>query len=364
MKILYISPNLTEDSFGGSIIARNNLAALRKQKGLRIVSLSVSKNASPDSIQIQTTNGKIFTALSNLLCLCATLNLRGAVNIFIRYYRYRPDIVWLDSSLFGILIPMFKVVNPSVKVVCFFHNIERRLIFDRIKLNKLYLLAYVATVINEYLSVKITSAYFAIQEHDARQIQQDYSVLCTDIIPVAIKDCFISKYDSAGRVSEKRYVLFVGSDFWPNIEALEFLDKIVAPLLVNTKILAIGYGLERYINVFKNMKIRGRVENLQPYYHHAVAIVAPIFSGGGMKVKIAEALMYNKIVISTPFAAIGYEAVSKKIIIHANTAKEFASQIERIDTQTSQEARNYYLKFYSPNVTEAKISKIIKNLNR
>jgi glycosyltransferase involved in cell wall biosynthesis len=102
------------------------------------------------------------------------------------------------------------------------------------------------------------------------------------------------------------------------------------------------------------------VENLQAYYHYASAVVAPIFSGGGMKVKIAEALMHNKTIISTKFAAVGYEEVNSKVIVFARTPLEFAVIIDAIAQPKDQESRSYYVKYYSAEAIAIKINRIVQ----
>jgi len=341
-------------------VARSNRAALIKLNDVQILSLSITNNAVPDSIPIQATKRKIFTAMSNVLCLCAKLNLRGAVNIIWLHYKFKPTTIWLDSSLLGILIPIFRLITPGVRIICYFHNIERTLVAARIKTNKVYFLAYIATAINEYISAKLSNVVLTTQSSDALQIQKDYSIICTDVIPVSIEDSFSPQCLHDNPLRNTRYVLFVGSDFPPNIEALEFLDQKVAPLLRNTRILAIGNGLERHGDIFRNIIIRGRVENLQAYYHYASAVVAPIFSGGGMKVKIAEALMHNKTIISTKFAAVGYEEVNSKVIVFARTPLEFAVIIDAIAQPKDQESRSYYVKYYSAEAIAIKINRIVQ----
>ena len=43
-----------------------------------------------------------------------------------------------------------------------------------------------------------------------------------------------------------------------------------------------------------------------PWYRGALAVVAPIRSGSGMKTKVAEALMHGKRVVGLPEAFVGY----------------------------------------------------------
>ena len=96
----------------------------------------------------------------------------------------------------------------------------------------------------------------------------------------------------------------------------------------------------------KNVKIIGYVENVVDLFFYAKAFICPIFSGAGMKVKIAEALMYGKTIIGTSFACIGYEIDSEVFYLH-NTTK---SLIECLNHNSipffNQKARDLFLKKY------------------
>ena len=49
----------------------------------------------------------------------------------------------------------------------------------------------------------------------------------------------------------------------------------------------------------------GYVDSLQDFYDSCGVIVAPLLSGGGVKIKVAEALCFGKPVVTTPVGAEG-----------------------------------------------------------
>jgi hypothetical protein len=65
---------------------------------------------------------------------------------------------------------------------------------------------------------------------------------------------------------------------------------------------------------------------LKPYYEKADFVVQPITTGGGMKVKTAEALKYGKFIIGTKESLEGYD-FNPEIATICNTATEFTEAI-------------------------------------
>jgi glycosyltransferase involved in cell wall biosynthesis len=57
-------------------------------------------------------------------------------------------------------------------------------------------------------------------------------------------------------------------------------------------------------------------------------MIAPIFSGSGMRVKIIEAMSYGKCVLSTPVGAEGIDIAHQENILIANTEKEWTDALE------------------------------------
>lgn len=74
----------------------------------------------------------------------------------------------------------------------------------------------------------------------------------------------------------------------------------------------------------KNITVTGTVESVDPYYKASVAVIAPILSGGGVKVKLLEGLGYGKLVISTQKALEGTDFVGGEHVLATDSPKEFA----------------------------------------
>lgn len=75
------------------------------------------------------------------------------------------------------------------------------------------------------------------------------------------------------------------------------------------------------------MKIIGTVECLSTFYNNSTAVIEPIFYGGGMKTKTAEALMYGKVIFGTNEAFEGYDVSYGDYAYMCNTSEEFIDKI-------------------------------------
>ena len=82
-----------------------------------------------------------------------------------------------------------------------------------------------------------------------------------------------------------------------------------------------------------NVELVGAVDDLEPYYLGAKAVIAPIFDGSGMKTKVAEALMFGKRVVGTSEAFSGYEDVAARAGWQCDTKDEYIARIDRLAGQ-------------------------------
>ena len=87
------------------------------------------------------------------------------------------------------------------------------------------------------------------------------------------------------------------------------------------------------LSSYNNVICKGFVDDLSKEYKECEFVIAPVFSGGGALVKIAEAAFYGRPILTTPFAAAGYKGIleaGKDIIVFDN-AEDFESSIVFIE---------------------------------
>lgn len=140
----------------------------------------------------------------------------------------------------------------------------------------------------------------------------------------------------------------------PNAEASKwFVDKVFSLVrykIPNAKFYIVGKdpldSLFELAESNTNVIVTGTVEDIRNYYSLADVVVVPLFHGGGVKVKVLEALGYGKLVISTNKGIEGTDFRTGKDLLTADTEEEMANLIIDVfnDPSKYREIRNQGLK--------------------
>jgi glycosyltransferase involved in cell wall biosynthesis len=77
----------------------------------------------------------------------------------------------------------------------------------------------------------------------------------------------------------------------------------------------------------KNIIVTGRVPDVTPYLDNAAVVVVPLRFGGGMRVKVLEALAAGKAVVASPLAAEGLDVLAGEQVMLAETDQQFGEAI-------------------------------------
>ena len=70
--------------------------------------------------------------------------------------------------------------------------------------------------------------------------------------------------------------------------------------------------------------VTGFVDDVRPFYAKGAVFIVPLRSGGGMRLKILEAMAMGKAVVSTTIGAEGIRAAHGKEILLADDPESFA----------------------------------------
>lgn len=241
------------------------------------------------------------------------------------------DLIVLDGSWFGRILTSI----AKKKVVLFLHNIEIDYSLQRYKKNCLTFLKLNSVRKNEMYAVKSADYICVLNNRDEKLLQKYYGRKADLLLPIVLEDKY-SEHEQEYKEKED-YLLFVGSYFTPNIEGIKWFIQNVMPY-IHVKLVVAGKNMEHLKKLENsNVKIFGTVEDLSEIYVNAMAVVLPIFSGGGMKVKTAEALMYGKKIYATNEALQGYEIEGISSICECNSSEEFIENINK-----EQEKRKFY----------------------
>ncbi len=126
----------------------------------------------------------------------------------------------------------------------------------------------------------------------------------------------------------------IGSMDWvPNQQAIKwFLEKVWSQVEIKhpeALINIAGKKMPDWLREWKqhNVKIVGEVPNAVDFINENKIMIAPLFSGSGMRVKIIEAMALGKVVIATDIAMEGIDVEHKKNVLIADTADDFVQSI-------------------------------------
>ena len=132
-------------------------------------------------------------------------------------------------------------------------------------------------------------------------------------------------------------LLFVGNFYHsPNADAARRLVESIFPgvvkLLPETRLFIVGENPPLSLNLatHENITITGRVPAVTPYLDRAALVVAPLRLGGGMRIKILEALAAGKAVVTTSLAVQGLGIQDGEQLAIADTDDEFIAHIVQL----------------------------------
>lgn len=127
--------------------------------------------------------------------------------------------------------------------------------------------------------------------------------------------------------------IFIGSGYGPNVQAAEFIDKQLAPLLPKvTFVLAGGVGAGIRPSS-KNVVCTGQLDDDGKYrwFHASDIAINPMMSGSGTNIKMFDFMAMSLPVVSTVVGARGIETAGREVLLIAEpTPQSFAVAIERL----------------------------------
>lgn len=144
-------------------------------------------------------------------------------------------------------------------------------------------------------------------------------------------------------------------NWFHNVNAVLWFIENVQPKLFsnfpNVKLKIIGKNPPNKFGEYENIGVDklGYVDDVKPYLNESEVYIAPLFVGGGIRIKILEAMSLGLPVVATDVSAEGIEATEKQGLIRANTINEYISQIsklfndKKLRSELGENARNYII---------------------
>lgn len=195
-------------------------------------------------------------------------------------------------------------------------------------------------------------------------------------VPIGIDFQALTPYDHLKQYEKFPVFYHLGSMDWsPNRQGIRWFIHDVIPFvkaicpgfvfrIAGKKMPAQFYRLQ-----CESLIVDGEVKNSLPYHEDKSVLIVPLLSGGGIRVKIIEAMALGKTIISTTKGAAGIPYKNQVNILIADTPEEFAGQIKKcMDSPgfcrtIGENARLLAMEYYDSNITSAQMIRFYNSLS-
>jgi glycosyltransferase involved in cell wall biosynthesis len=192
------------------------------------------------------------------------------------------------------------------------------------------------------------------------------------VMPVGVDADFFAPSGMRRNRGEVLFLGHLGASF--NRDALEFFVGEVYPILTGAarfSVTVVGGHLPKPLEAFglrPDVEVVGSVADVRPYLHRAACLVIPLRFGGGLRIRILEAMAAGIPVVCSSVAIAGMPFEPGKDFILAENAEELAGGIRRyladegLCERVAASARRAVCENYASDVQEAKLVMLVRGL--
>ena len=246
------------------------------------------------------------------------------------------DLVFVDYWQLYRMLPLF----PPERCVLVTHDIDL-LVNRQVSLLERNLMRKIQAVRRwileqreEIEAYRTAGHVWALTEQDklaVESIRRDGSV---DILPFGVDTDYFSP---SGMQRNNGEILFLGHLKAPfNHDALTYFVQRIHPHLDDIEghsITVLGGGLPRELEYFglqRDVEVVGRVPDIRPYLHRASCLVVPLRFGGGLRIRILEAMSAGLPIVCSKVAIAGMPFEEGKEYLLAEAPEDYAAQVRRL----------------------------------
>lgn len=365
---------LNVNSSGGELVANRNFKYFNNYNS-NLLKIEVF-----DSKDILNTNvsfpKKYYNYLVNIFSSNAlTFNINFLSLLYKKIEVENIEFIFFDSTLFGSIAKKIKQKFPNIKIIIFSHNVELISSWHSFKydfsIKKVYLLIF--AYINEKRSCSYSDYLIGISSYDTKLYSRFFKSKFNCIIPVTLSDKYKTPILFEEPIKNAQIkILFIGSNFYPNVHGIEwFIENVFNNIFAELTIVGSGMAAlaDKYTNLKKNLHFYDYVDDLSFYYNDTNIVISPIFIGSGMKVKVAEALMYGKTILGTSLSFQGYD-VSNADCYLCNSKEDYIYRINTIKqsldstSKYSKKSRQTFLDHYCDSNDDKYFSSVINFIKK
>jgi glycosyltransferase involved in cell wall biosynthesis len=156
------------------------------------------------------------------------------------------------------------------------------------------------------------------------------------VIPIAVDT---DEIPLVARSEGAHHLLHIGTMYWPpNIDGMKWFVDAVYPQIraarPDAELDIVGARPPQELTALNgnahNINVTGYVADPQPYLEQAGVFIVPLRAGGGMRVKILEALARGLPLVTTTLGCEGIAVEHSRHVLIADTPEEFANACLRL----------------------------------
>jgi polysaccharide biosynthesis protein PslH len=261
-----------------------------------------------------------------------TLHLRRA------WAQQPPDVVQLEFTSMAQYAPIAR--QAGAMVVCTAHNVAflaqvRRARQERNPARRARRwLGALSLWLYELRTLRQCDLIVAHSEADAGALRRWLPRLRIEYVPSGVD---LQEWPVCFDPQAEDEVLFVGNYLHPpNVEGALWLAREVWPLVrrqrPGARLTLAGRAPPPAIQALAadDVRVPGTVDDLRPLYARSSLVVAPIFWGSGVRIKLLEALACGLPTVTTALAAEGIDLRQSRSALFAERPPEFAAAIVQL----------------------------------
>lgn len=246
----------------------------------------------------------------------------------------KVDLIIADSPIIAV-----NVKSKSVPIIITQHNIEY-IAFKSMSMNAKSLKKKIAYY-REYLLCKayerrlyknkLIKGYTFISEKDMEFFKEKYPEANCLLVPMGWNESDNKIVDSD---NHSKKMIYTGQmNYEPNAQAvIYFAENIFGKIkskVPDAEFYIVGKNpIEsvKKLEEIDGITVTGYVESIEKYMNECSLVVIPLLSGGGVKIKLFEALSYKKVVVSTDIGTEGTVFKDNRDLFIENDSDKFAER--------------------------------------
>jgi glycosyltransferase involved in cell wall biosynthesis len=193
-----------------------------------------------------------------------------------------------------------------------------------------------------------------------------------DVMPTGVDTAFFAPSGMRRSRGEVLFLGHLGASF--NRDALEYFVNAIYPILMRNarfSVTVVGGHLPKALEAFglqPNVEVVGSVGDVRPFLHRATCLVIPLRFGGGLRIRILEAMSAGIPVVCSAVAIAGMPFEAGRDYLLAESAEGFAEGIgrllgdERLCGALSASAREAVREGYSADAQQRKLLELVRGL--